>query len=408
MTQSACRSQTKLDYLRTNMPAALVDKSRIKGAGALQNHDLPTAQGAASNTAETGEGAGAVLDENEIDALLDDIDDETALMAIRDARMQQLKQAASPTRKTEARTVRREGEVVHLECGSLVPVVGQELFAVVLLLVPGASSEGNEDAGSVLERHLKPLATESRGTCFAVTRMQGQEADDVRRALGVDGVPALVLLREGVIVRRICGGSVRQFVQMGPVGAAVLRAYLHEARVLCATHNDARARCAAAQSGVAQQRAARKRVPRVKARGNDESDDEISSDGKDDDDEEEEEEEEGWHGRSQRRSTAQAAFQSAAAAEVSLRESSSIRSISTANNPALRGSCWRPLRPSAVGGVQVFAGEQSGGACQDPACRHRTFAHQHIVPVGRRRLPASVPDAGRGEQRPKLHPHDTH
>ena len=35
-----------MDFLRTSMPSSLVDKARIKGAGALEDHELPPASGA--------------------------------------------------------------------------------------------------------------------------------------------------------------------------------------------------------------------------------------------------------------------------------------------------------------------------------------------------------------------------
>lgn len=226
------RKQNNMDYLRSNMPASLVDKSRIKGSDALHDHELPSAQVTSSALKGDDEREGVPLDDAEIDSLLDDVDDETALLAIRDARMQQLKMKHLNTHDHQPRVFRKPGEVAHLECAAVVPLVGAEHFAVLLL--HGPHGQADEDSGSVLEAHLAPLAAESPATCFAVARLSGKEGDDLRHVLSVSALPAVVLFREGVIVRRVAG-NVRQFVHMGPVGAAVFRAYLHDARVLCAT-----------------------------------------------------------------------------------------------------------------------------------------------------------------------------
>ena len=47
-------------------------------------------------------------------------------------------------------------------------------------------------------------------------------------SLSVSDLPAFVCIRRSVIVSIVTGSRLRQFVHMGPVGAAIFRAWLHE------------------------------------------------------------------------------------------------------------------------------------------------------------------------------------
>lgn len=140
-------------------------------------------------------------------------------------------------------------------------------------------SAPQDDVAAGIAGHMTALATEFVGSYFVTVAIDGKEGDSLRHMLSVSDLPAFICLRRGVIVSIVMGSRLRQFVQMGPVGGAIFRAWLHEARMLYSTPEDAQA-AAGAQEELMREAARRQQSDRrARRRRNHDGDDPYEESG---------------------------------------------------------------------------------------------------------------------------------
>ncbi|EKX47584.1 hypothetical protein GUITHDRAFT_106570 [Guillardia theta CCMP2712] len=339
--------QVKLDTVRKAMPAPLVDKSRIfyeeevfcKPTSSIQSIPIPDYPNA--------------LTEDEIDRALEDVDDDAELMMIRNARMEELVRSnKSNSSKEQQQLDVRYGEVEVTDAGKVLQLIMAGVHLVVLVdraAEPG-SSEG-ELSGGIL-KNMRSLAHQFVGTCFLCTTLNSRQGDELRGSLHVTDFPALVCCRHTVIVSRVMGAALRQFVLMDSVGAAVFQAWLNQAGILHKSKEDCQT------SRLEEQRGKNSAASR-----HDESEDESDS------------------GSEDEGGSFHTSFQS------KLRIDRELGSKTFSRAQMDRSAAEQALGPNV---------------CRDTNCCHRGFFHEHLIGGIKSK---STPTRDKPVQ---LHPHDTH
>eukprot|EP00918_Siedleckia_nematoides_P069874 GHVU01152332.1.p1 GENE.GHVU01152332.1~~GHVU01152332.1.p1 ORF type:complete len:441 (+),score=63.81 GHVU01152332.1:117-1325(+) len=402
------------------MPAALVDKSLIRtvDAGKPAHADVRAEYGA--------------MTEEEIDAALNDDELDLELEQLRLSRLQQLRQGA-PAAKRAGQDDQNKSAGVKRGVLTALPA---ELFLdlafsgqpVVALMTPGdqtfearKSGAPSDDLSAGIAAHMAALSHEFVGSLFVTVAVHGKEGDSLRHSLSLSDLPAFICIRQSVIVSMVIGVRLRQFVQMGPVGGAIFRAWLQEARMLYSTAADAAAAHAGSQDEPASSRRGRGRR-RTDSDDDIRSSDDSESDGSDEGEEEEEDQvdEDGETDDSSfvgRRNNVAGGGRLRRRGE-GVGEEGSASALDGALNGAFM-SAFPPTSGRTVSRAQTSDQKSSNGqvrGCSDPKCRNRSFFHQHIIGgVNRKRRVNSnravddlVGHADPGNTPFALHPHDTH
>ena len=304
---------------------------------------------------------------------------------------------------------------------------------MVALLTPGERSQDgrksevpSHDVSAGIAQHMASLAHESQGSIFVTVAVHGRDGDDLRRAISASDLPAFVCFRSSVIVSIVMGSRLRQFVQMGAVGAAIFRAWLHEARMLYGSREEAAAAVGEASRFEAGRASATGKGPQKarRKRGGD-SDESNESDGSDlsesnEEEEEEEEEEEGdnydagWRGFVGRTNNTAARKGRGVAAQEDL---SFMGGDAGAAGMQFGVLGLNPGRTESRAQTSDTKRSTQVRGCTDPRCPNKTFFHQHIIGGVRRKREVRskrLVDEVVGFQDPgananfTLHPHDTH
>eukprot|EP00960_Hanusia_phi_P063985 765650-Hanusia_phi.AAC.2 len=218
------------------MPAELVDKSRIfyseeKGC-------FGTGAGVSSGCLAAGNPR--ALTEDEIDRVLEEVEEDSELMRIHKARLEELAKL-SKLRLTQGKQQEHTGTgEVEVADPATVPKFIMGGARIVLLVTREDEKlcplQGELSSGIL--KNMRALAKEFLGTGFLHVSLNSKYGDDLRSRLQITQLPALICCRQGVIVSRVMGTALTQFVLMETVGSVVLQAWLNQAGVLCTSMGD--------------------------------------------------------------------------------------------------------------------------------------------------------------------------
>lgn len=223
--------------VRRAMPAELVDKSRIFYSAETDYMDK---RRAVDSREPLMEGNADALTEEEIDRVLEDAEEDSELTIIRRARLEELMELSKlNVNRGQEQVKSGQGEVQASDPAGVLRLITSGDRVVILVTREEADlspSQGELSTGIL--KNMKALAKEFLGTSFLFCVLDSKFGDDLRSRLQISQLPALICCREGVIVSRVMGTALRQFVLMETLGSVIFQAWLNQACILCKSNKE--------------------------------------------------------------------------------------------------------------------------------------------------------------------------
>ena len=198
-----------------------------------------------------GDGASSDEDLAFLDELDADDDDDDVLVALRNARLSELR-SASDARTKAAKAAADPctplfGQIAPTSESDLLRLVGASDRVVCLLALAapgraasfaadGVSGGGDAALAAGIHAHMQRLTAKWRGTQFVCTALASTDSRALA-AVRLTRLPALVCFREGVVADKAAHPhQLRQFVNsMGEIGLTVFEAWLAQSNMLVET-----------------------------------------------------------------------------------------------------------------------------------------------------------------------------